>query len=234
MNLLEINDIYTGYGATDVLHGVSLAVGQGEVVCLLGANGAGKSTILKSIAGVLPLRVGSIRFEGRPIENLRPDQIDGLTLCPEGRRLFPEMTVLENIQIGAYRTWNSAQASKRLKEIYELFPKLRERSRQIASSLSGGEQQMVAIARALMSNPRLLLLDEPTLGLAPKIISEVGQLVLTLQKQGLSILIVEQNARLALTLCQRGYVIDTGRIALEGNSKDLQNDDRVQKIYLGA
>ncbi|WP_449415826.1 ABC transporter ATP-binding protein [Ochrobactrum teleogrylli] len=234
MYLLEVNDIHTGYGPSDVIHGVSLTVSQGEVVCLLGANGAGKSTILKTIAGVLPLRSGVVRFEERPITNLRPDQVDGLTLCPEGRRLFPEMTVLENIEIGAYRTWGYSQFSRRLEEIYQLFPKLRERSRQIASSLSGGEQQMVAIARALMSNPRLLLLDEPTLGLAPKVINEVGQLVLTLQEQGLSIIIVEQNARLALALSQRGYVIDTGRVALEGDSKNLQNDDRVQKIYLGA
>lgn len=234
MSLLEVDDIHVGYGVADVLHGVSLRVEAGEVVCLLGANGAGKSTILKTVAGILQPRAGKISFEDRQIDHLRPDQIGGLTLCPEGRRLFPEMTVGENVEIGGYRLGRTAEFTRRLDFVYGLFPKLVERSRQIASSLSGGEQQMVAIARALMSNPRLLLLDEPTLGLAPKIINEVGVLVRKLQQLGLSILIVEQNAKMALTLSQRGYVVETGRIALEGLSYELQRDGRVQKIYLGA
>lgn len=234
MSLLEVDNIRVGYGPADVLHGISLCVEEGEVVCLLGANGAGKSTILKTIAGLLQPRSGSIAFAGRKIDHLRPDQIDGLTLCPEGRRLFPEMTVKENVEIGAYRLKKSRALAEQLDNIHRLFPKITERSHQLASSLSGGEQQMVAIARAMMSNPRLLLLDEPTLGLAPKVIAEIGALVKTLQQRGISILIVEQNARLALSLSQRAYIVETGSIALQGESRALIDDPQVHKIYLGG
>jgi branched-chain amino acid transport system ATP-binding protein len=234
MRLLEVADITAGYDEADVLHQVSINVSDGEVVCVLGANGAGKTTLLKAIIGLLPTRAGSTTFGGTRITGQRPDQIPGLTLCPEGRRLFPDMTVMENMRMGAYLVPSRKLFRQRLEHVYTMFPKLAEQSRRIAASLSGGEQQMVAIARALMAGPRLLLLDEPTLGLAPKMITEVGKLVGRLHEQGVAVLLVEQNANLALRLSSRAYVLDDGRVSLTGSSQDLLRDPVIRKIYLGG
>ena len=236
MTLLNVTGASAAYDDVVALHDVSIEVGDAEVVAILGANGAGKSTLLKTIVGLVPLRNGQVTFAGRDISSLRPHQTlrEGVTLCPEGRRLFPDMTVEENLRLGAY--WFSGRSAlhKRKEMLYDMFPKLSERAKQVASSLSGGEQQMVAIARALMSQPRLLLLDEPTLGLAPKMIHEVARLVKTIAGEGIAVVLVEQNAKLALKLASRGYVLEHGNLSLSGASNDLLSNEHVQRIYLGG
>jgi branched-chain amino acid transport system ATP-binding protein len=236
MNLLEVSAATAAYGDVMALQGVELTVGAGEVVAVLGANGAGKSTLLKTIVGLVPLRSGQIRFDGRDISGYRPHQTleAGITLCPEGRKLFPDMTVAENIRMGAYRCRDQALLRRRTDLLHHTFPKLTERAHQTASSLSGGEQQMVAIARALMSGPRLLLLDEPTLGLAPKLILEVARLVKTINAEGITVVLVEQNAKLALKIAHKGYVLEQGRVSLSGPSEVLLANDHVNRIYLGG
>lgn len=236
MSLLEVDGITAAYDDIVALHGVHLDVAPRDVVAVLGANGAGKSTLLKTIVGLVPLREGAIRFESEDISGRKPHETlqRGVTLCPEGRRLFPDMTVGENIRMGAYRCKEPALLRKRLEMLHDMFPKLAERERQLASSLSGGEQQMVAIARAMMSHPKLLLLDEPTLGLAPKMIHEVARLVKLINAEGISVILVEQNAKLALKIAHRGYVLENGRVSLTGPSADLLANDHVQKIYLGG
>jgi len=236
MNLLEVDDITVAYDGVSALRGVSIAVAEREVVSIVGANGAGKSTLLKAIVGLIAPSRGRILFEDVDLSGSPPQQrLDrGITLCPEGRRLFPQMTVYENIRMGAYRTTDRGAFRQRLDLMYAMFPKLAERRGQLAASLSGGEQQMVAIARALMSRPRLLMLDEPTLGLAPKMIHEVARLVGIVKAEGIAVVLVEQNARLALKISERGYVLENGVVSLSGTSADLLADDHVQNIYLGG
>lgn len=235
MSLLEVSDLSVSYGAVAALNGVSLSLREG-VICVLGANGAGKSTLLKAIAGLIPVSHGTIQFSGEDIVGLPPYETlrRGITLCPEGRRLFPEMSVADNIRIGAYAVRDKAAIRKRLDMVGDLFPRLRERAGQLAGSLSGGEQQMAAIARALMSGPRLLMLDEPTLGLAPKLIHEVAGIVRSIAAEGIGVVLVEQNARLALKLASHGYVLETGRLSLAGPAAELLDDDHVRRIYLGG
>lgn len=236
MTLLNVTGASAAYDDVLALHDVSIEVDNAEVVAILGANGAGKSTLLKTIVGLVPLRNGQVTFAGRDISSLRPHQTlrEGVTLCPEGRRLFPDMTVEENLRLGAYRFSSRSALHKRIEMLYDMFPKLSERAKQVASSLSGGEQQMVAIARALMSQPRLLLLDEPTLGLAPKMIHEVARLVKIIAGDGIAVVLVEQNAKLALKLASRGYVLEHGNLALSGASNELLSNEHVQRIYLGG
>ena len=234
--MLEASDISVDYGGVQALRGVSVQVPDKGIVAIIGANGAGKSTLLKTIAGQIVQGGGAIRLDGEDISRLRPhERLDrGIVLCPEGRRLFPDMTVYENIRIGAYRMRDRHKFRQRLAFLHEIFPKVAEREKQVASSLSGGEQQMVAIARALISEPRILMLDEPTLGLAPKMILEVARLVQTINREGVTIVLVEQNAKLALRISDRAYVLETGSVAIEGASSELLASDSVRDAYLGG
>lgn len=238
--ILSVRELVSGYGHVQVLRGISLEVGEGEVVTLIGANGAGKSTLLASIAGLVPAWSGSVRFAGEDFARITPERAlrKGLALVPEGRKLFGPMTVQENLELGGYgrrREEGSVQAfAETLALVRELFPVLEERRNQPAGTLSGGEQQMLAIARALMSRPRMLLLDEPSLGLAPKVIAEIFSVLDALRERGLTLLLVEQDARLALRHADRGYVVRTGEIVLSGTSADLLKNDDVRLIYLGS
>jgi branched-chain amino acid transport system ATP-binding protein len=236
MNLLETEGLSVDYGGVHALRQVSVAIPDKSVVSIIGANGAGKSTLLKTIAGLVRQNAGTVRYDGQEISKLKPhERLDrGIVLCPEGRRLFPEMTVYENIRVGAYRVRDAGKFRRRLDQIYDIFPRVAERSKQLASSLSGGEQQMVAIARALISNPRVLMLDEPTLGLAPKLIHEVAKLVQSVNAEGVTVVLVEQNARLALRISSSAYVLETGSIALQGASDELLRSASVQEAYLGG
>jgi branched-chain amino acid transport system ATP-binding protein len=234
-NLLELEDIHSGYGQSLVLQGISLTLREGEIVCLLGANGAGKSTATRAISGLLPLWSGDIKFDGRSIARVPAhDRVDlGICLSPEGRQVFPNFTVHENLLIGSY----TAKARKRRQdsfgEVYKLFPKLAERREQKAGLMSGGEQQMLAIGRALMGCPRVLMLDEPSLGLAPKIIIDVYKAIASIAERGLSILFVEQNVQAALMIANRGYVLASGHIVASGTSSELRNSKLVQDAFLG-
>lgn len=232
--VLRLHHAVSGYGPSPVLHKVSLHVHAGEIVTLLGSNGAGKSTTLLTIAGVVPLRSGELWWNGERRQFKSADEAmkSGLCLCPEGRRIFPRLTVLENLQIGAWlRT--QAQARETLEEVYSLFPLLAERKHQLGGTLSGGEQQMLAIGRSLMGAPKFLMLDEPSLGLAPLIVEKIFQILVEINRKGMPILLVEQNARQALAIAHRGYVLTTGHIAMEGTGKDLLVSDAVRKAYLG-
>jgi len=235
MTLLELQDIHTYYGNIHALKGASLKVEQGEVVTLLGSNGAGKTTILRTIQGLLRPRQGSIRFERRPLELLSTEAIVrlGISQSPEGRLIFPRMTVQENLEMGAFSRRDSLGIKADTERVLMLFPRLRERINQKGGTLSGGEQQMLAIARALMARPRLLLLDEPSMGLAPMLVTQIFSIIQDINTQGTTILLVEQNARMALTVAHRGYVLQTGQIVLAGASKDLQSNETVRKAYLG-
>ena len=236
MSLLETSHLSVDYGGVHALRDVSVHVAEKSVVAIIGANGAGKSTLLKTIAGVVRPSGGSVRLDGRDITRLRPhERLDlGIALCPEGRRLFPDLTVNENIRVGAYRMRDNARFRQRVDFLHSIFPRIAERGKQVASSLSGGEQQMVAIARALVGQPRILMLDEPTLGLAPKLILEVARLVQTLHREGITVVMVEQNAKLALKLANRAYVLETGSVTLAGPSADLLASDDVRTAYLGG
>jgi len=236
--LLELSAVRSGYGRTEVLHGIDLTVTEGELVTVIGANGAGKSTLLKTIVGLVAMRSGSMTYRGARVAGHRPERLvrEGLALVPEGRLLFGPMTVRENLELGAYgagRAGRSATAEA-LERVQAHFPVLAERAEQPAETLSGGEQQMLAVGRALMSRPRLLLLDEPSLGLAPRVIAEIFSALDDLRAQGVTILLVEQDARLALRHADRGYVMRTGRVVLEGTATDLLADESVRTIYLGA
>jgi branched-chain amino acid transport system ATP-binding protein len=226
--------LHAGYGKADVLHGVSFDVGAGECVALVGANGAGKSTTLKCICGLVAVRKGSIELEGRPIHGLPGHTIVrlGITMCPEGRQVFPDMTTLENMEMGAHVRSDNRQSAD-LEAMIDLFPVLRTRSRQRAGTLSGGEQEMLAIARALMSKPKLCIFDEPSLGLAPKIVAEVEQTLARIKAMGMTVLLVEQNASMALRLADRAYVYEAGEIVLQGTGAELQAHPEVSKAYLG-
>ena len=237
--LLRVERLHAGYGRTQVLRGIDLEVAAGELVALIGSNGAGKSTLLRTIVGALKPTSGHVRFDGRDIGGRRPERLvrEGIALVPEGRLLFGPMTVRENLDLGAYAAKGGSRsklAAERLSRVHSLFPVLAERGSQPADTLSGGEQQMLAVGRALMSGPRLLLLDEPSLGLAPKVIAEIFGVLDALLSEGVTILLVEQDARLALKHADRGYVMRTGAMALAGTSEELLADESVRKIYLGA
>ncbi|MHB8844570.1 MAG: ABC transporter ATP-binding protein [Nitrospirota bacterium] len=232
--MLQLNDIFVSYGMIAALKGVSLEVRQGEIVALIGANGAGKSTTLMSVSGVAGIRSGSVAFNDATISGLPPHEIVRLGICqvPEGRRIFARMTVRENLEMGAFLE-DKARFAEDLARVYAMFPVLEERSRQYGGTLSGGEQQMLAIGRALMSRPKLLLLDEPSLGLAPIIVSRIFKIIEEINRQGTTILLVEQNAKAALRLASRAYVMESGRIAMQGAAADLANDPGIKKAYLG-
>lgn len=234
--MLETTKLCVDYGGVHALRDVSVKVPDKRVVAIIGANGAGKSTLLKTIVGLNRQSSGSVSLDGQDISRLKPhERLDrGIVLCPEGRRLFPDLTVHENIRVGAYRMRDKRLFRQRLEFLHEIFPRIAERGSQIASSLSGGEQQMVAIARALISKPRILMLDEPTLGLAPKLILEVAKLVQTIHREGITVIMVEQNAKLALKISDHAFVLETGAITLEGRSADLLQSDEVQRAYLGG
>jgi branched-chain amino acid transport system ATP-binding protein len=233
--ILELRDVHTFYGSIHALKGISLEVEQGEIVTLLGANGAGKSTTLRSINGLNRPRRGSIHFEGRDITHVPAHEIvrRGIAQAPEGRRLFPRMTVTENLEMGAFQRRDKTGIREDLDRVFELFPRLEERRTQKAGTMSGGEQQMCAIARALMARPKLLLLDEPSLGLAPIFVERIFDIVRTINAQGTSILLVEQNALMALDTARRGYVLETGRIVLADSAQALKGNEQVRKTYLG-
>jgi branched-chain amino acid transport system ATP-binding protein len=235
MSILELDGVTVAYGSVIALRDVSLVVPEGGIVCILGANGAGKSTLLKAVAGLVPLAGGRIRHNGEDISGMPAYEAvtRGIMLCPEGRRLFPLMSVLDNLRMGAYRLRSRAELARRLDRVFALFPRLGERRQQIAGSLSGGEQQMAAIGRALMAAPRLLMFDEPSLGLAPRIIAEVARIVGEINRAGITVVLVEQNARLALRLSEYGYVLESGSVALKGDSRTLLDDPYVKAIYLG-
>ncbi|MGB7710258.1 MAG: ABC transporter ATP-binding protein [Microcoleus sp.] len=233
--MLEIKDIHTYYGNIHALKGVSLTVKEGEVVTLIGSNGAGKTTTLRTIQGLLRPRQGTVLFEGKPLESLSTEAIVrlGISQSPEGRLIFPRMTVQENLEMGAYLRNDTLGIKSDMEKALNLFPRLRERISQKGGTLSGGEQQMLAIARALMSRPRLLLLDEPSMGLAPMLVSQIFAIVRDINAQGTTILLVEQNARMALSVAHRGYVIQTGQVVVTGTASDLQSNETVRKAYLG-
>jgi branched-chain amino acid transport system ATP-binding protein len=231
--MLELINVHAGYGRTAVLHGICLTVGAGEIVSLIGSNGAGKSTTLRTISAMLAVRDGKIQYKGTQLSN-RPWSVvrAGISQIPEGRRLFADMTVHENLILGAY-TCPVGDLAPRLEQVYALFPRLRERSRQSAGSLSGGEQQMAAIGRGLMAKPDLLMLDEPSMGLAPRMVAQVAEIVKSIRHLGISILLVEQNARIALEIADRTYVLQMGRIVTEGPSATLRDDPFIRRAYLG-
>jgi branched-chain amino acid transport system ATP-binding protein len=234
--LLAVDDIHTFYGSIEALKGISLEVFEGEIVTLIGSNGAGKSTTLRSISGIVPPKIGTITFNGREIQRLPGHQVAeiGIAQSPEGRRIFPRMTVLENLEMGAFTRRDAKGIRSDIERVYSLFPRLKERERQKGGTMSGGEQQMLAMGRALMAQPRLLLLDEPSLGLAPVIVDKIYEIIREINEQGTTILLVEQNANYALDVSNRGYVLETGTVALTDNSDSLRNDQRVMAAYLGA
>jgi branched-chain amino acid transport system ATP-binding protein len=234
--LLTLDGVSVGYGAVEVLHRVSLRVDEGEMVCLLGANGAGKSTTVRTISGLLRPTAGSITFLGERLDG-RPAHavlMRGIAQCPEGRRIFPEMTVRENLEMGAYIRGGEGARASDLERAFHHFPRLKEREAQLGGTLSGGEQQMLAIARALMSGPKLLLLDEPSLGLAPTMVATVFRVIREIRRQGMTVFMVEQNASLALQMADRAYVMESGRIALGGRARDLLHNEDIRRAYLGG
>jgi branched-chain amino acid transport system ATP-binding protein len=231
--LLEVDQIVVRYGAIAAIKGISFSVGEGEIVALLGANGAGKTTTQKTVSGMLRPSAGSITFDGKRIDGIPAHELIRLGIChvPEGRHVFPRMSVAENLEMGAFRFKSTDQAD--LDRVFELFPRLKERLKQQAGTLSGGEQQMLAIGRALMGKPRLLLLDEPSMGLAPLIVAQIFEIIREINSSGVTVLVVEQNAAQALSLANRGYVLETGEIVLEGTGQELLADDRIRAAYLG-
>ena len=234
-DILTLDDLHVYYGAIHALKGVSLRVGDGEIVTLIGANGAGKSTTLRAINGLNRPRQGTIRFQGEDITSSTPHSIvkNGIAQSPEGRRLFPRMTVIENLEMGAFQRTDKENFVADMERVFELFPRLHERRTQKAGTMSGGEQQMCAIGRALMARPKLLLLDEPSMGLAPIFVEKIFEIVIEINSQGTPVLLVEQNALMALDVASRAYVMETGQITLEGDAKELKTNERVQKAYLG-
>ena len=235
MAILEVNDIHTYYGAIQALHGVSVRVDEGEIVTLIGANGAGKSTLLNTICGLLRPRSGTIFFAGEPIHKLPPHEIvvRGLAQAPEGRNVFGRLNVIENLEMGAFARKDKAGIQRDMERVFALFPRLEERAKQMAGTLSGGEQQMLAIGRSLMANPRLLLLDEPSMGLAPILVEAIFDTIREINSLGVTILLVEQNALMALSVARRGYVLETGEIVLKDSADALQENEMVRKAYLG-
>jgi branched-chain amino acid transport system ATP-binding protein len=233
--ILELNDVHTYYGNIHALKGISCSIEKGEIACLIGANGAGKSTTLMTIFGVEKASQGEIYFKGQPIHDLRPEKVAalGVSQTPEGRQIFPRMSTFENLEMGAFLRKDKAEVQKDMEWVFTLFPVLKDRMRQLGGTLSGGEQQMLAIGRALMSRPELLLLDEPSLGLAPKMVEKIFETIIEINKTGVTIFLVEQNAHMALTISRSGYVMETGRIVMADKSSVLLESERVKKAYLG-
>ena len=236
MSILHVDDLNVYYGSIHAVKGISFDVEEGEIVTLIGANGAGKSTTLNTVAGLLKPREGKVEFEGESLLGIPPHTIvsRGMALCPEGRRVFLQMSVRENLEMGAFTRRDSAEIADSLEMVFDRFPRLKEREGQSAGTLSGGEQQMLAMGRALMSKPRLLMLDEPSMGLAPILVQEIFNIIKSLHETGTTVLLVEQNARMALSVADRAYVLETGRVSMSGNAADLVNDDRVKQAYLGG
>ena len=234
--LLELTDVTLLYGRIQALHGISLTVGEGEIVALIGANGAGKSTTMRAISGLRPVAQGSIVFDGQDITKLRADLrvVRGVSQSPEGRGIFPGMTVRENLEMGAYTRRNRAEINQDLDRAFTLFPRLKEREKQVGGTMSGGEQQMLAVGRALMSRPKLLLLDEPSMGLAPMLIQQIFDIIVEINQQGTTVLLVEQNAQQALSRAHRAYVLETGQIVKTGTGAELLHDPAVKDAYLGV
>ncbi|GAC1359548.1 MAG: ABC transporter ATP-binding protein [Herpetosiphon sp.] len=235
MAMLELHDVHTYYGNIHALKGLNLTVDKGEIVTLIGANGAGKTTTLRTISGITPPREGQITFEGRRIDRVPAHDLvgQGIAQSPEGRRIFPKLTVTENLEMGAYSRPAKDRFTDDINRVFDLFPRLKERRTQYGGTLSGGEQQMLAIGRALMAKPRVLLLDEPSMGLAPVLVETIFQIIGNINQQGTTVLLVEQNALMALSIADRGYVLQTGDIVLQDTADNLQNNEMVQKAYLG-
>ena len=233
MSLLKVMNLKVSYGGIEALKGISFSVEKGQIVTLIGANGAGKSTTLRTISGLVPVKSGTITYDGSVISGQQPQQIvaQGLCMVPEGRRVFPNLTVYENLRIGAYLRKDDITAD--VEHVYQLFPRLKERHWQLAGTLSGGEQQMLAVGRALMMRPKLLMMDEPSLGLAPLVIKSIFEIIQTLHEEGITILLVEQNARKALGIANRAYVLETGRVVKDGDARVLMDDEDIRKAYLG-
>ncbi len=235
MALLEIKDLEVNYGVIKAIKGVSFDVNEGEIIALIGANGAGKTTILHTITGLIQAKKGSIVFDGKELTKTPPHKIVsmGMAHVPEGRRIFQQLSVLENLKLGAYTRKDKSEIASTLKMVYERFPRLEERKNQVAGTLSGGEQQMLAMGRALMSKPRIILMDEPSMGLSPLLVSEIFDIIKVINESGTTVLLVEQNAKKALSIADRAYVLETGNITLSGDAKNLINDESVKKAYLG-
>ena len=233
--MIELKNIETGYGELQIIFDVSMQIAHNEIVALVGANGAGKSTLIKTICGLLQVKSGRITFEGQEIQNIPTHRVinHGISLVPEGRRLFPYMTVLENLELGAYVEKDKNRVKKNLEWVFGIFPKLQERRKQLAGTFSGGEQQMLTIGRSLMSRPKFLILDEPSLGLAPVIVDDVFEVIRVLHEEGVTLLLVEQDVSRSLDIADRAYVLEHGRVSIEGPSQDLLNDENVKKAYLG-
>lgn len=233
--MLKVRDLVVAYGGIEALKGISLDVPDGKIVTLIGANGAGKSTLLRSIIGLVKVKSGNVEYNGDTLTGLNSQQIvsKGLTLVPEGRRVFPNLTVLENLRIGAYMRKDEDGIAADIKRIYEIFPRLEERNWQMAGTLSGGEQQMLALGRALMSRPKLMMMDEPSLGLAPLVIKEIFNIIRSINENGTTVLLVEQNANMALKVAHHAYVLETGRIMMEGSGKELLENEEIKEAYLG-
>lgn len=234
-DLLTVQGIYTAYDRIDVLHGVSLTVGLGTITCILGANGAGKSTLIRSILGLTPAHTGSILFDGQPISGLPTHRVigAGIACIPEGRKVFPKMTVEENLRVGAYQQPDEREVLRRMDQTYELFPRLKERRLQLAGTMSGGEQAMVSIGRGLMAQPRLLIIDEPSLGLSPLYVKENFRIISEINRLGITVLLVEQNVRQTLAIAHYGYVLSQGRLVAQGTAEQLNNNEEVRAAYFG-
>ena len=234
--MLEVKELSVSYGAVEALRGVSLSVKSGEIVSLIGANGAGKTTALHAITGLTPIKGGSVIYDGHDLRKIAPSKIVtmGIAHVPEGRQVFTRMTVAENLLMGAYFRRDKLHMSKDLDVVYERFPRLKERAKQLAGTLSGGEQQMLAMGRSMMSNPKLVVMDEPSMGLSPLLVDEVFDIIKTMHSAGITILLVEQNARMALSISDRAYVLENGLISMAGPARELLNDPKVRKAYLGA
>ena len=236
MSILHVEDLNVYYGSIHAVKGISFDVEEGEIVTLIGANGAGKSTTLNTVAGLLKPRTGKVEFDGESLLGIAPHTIvgKGIALCPEGRRVFLQMSVRENLEMGAFTRKDASEIATSLDDVFRRFPRLKERENQVAGTLSGGEQQMLAMGRALMSKPRLLMLDEPSMGLAPILVQEIFDIIEQLHDAGTTVLLVEQNARMALSVADRAYVLETGAVSMSGTASDLANDDRVKQAYLGG
>lgn len=236
MALLMVEDLHVSYGAIRALHGISFHVNKGEIVTLIGANGAGKSTTLRTLSGLLLADRGKITYDGTDITNVSADQIVrmGIVQVPEGRKIFAPLTVRENLEMGAFTRRNKREVAESMEFVFSIFPRLRERAEQMGGTLSGGEQQMLAVARALMAKPRLLLMDEPSMGLAPILVEEIFNVIQQINQEGVTILLVEQNAHMALSVAHRGYVLETGIIQMEGTAAELRDNPRVREAYLGG
>lgn len=233
--MLEVKDLYVNYGAVEAIKGISFTVQPGEIVTLIGANGAGKTTTLHTISGLVKAKSGSITYNSTDLQKIDPSKIISLGIAhvPEGRHVFPEMTVEENLQMGAFISKNKEETATAMQDVYEKFPRLRERRRQLAGTLSGGEQQMVAVGRALMGKPSIILMDEPSMGLSPLLVKEVFAIIKEIHAAGITVLLNEQNAKMALSIADRAYVLETGTISISGDAQELLKDERVKKAYLG-